>query len=199
MWFLGSVLFFVLFGSAGSMTPDIQDIIKKPGDDVTLMCRDPEFKKDTAILEWRREDSEILFLFRDGRLSPYDADKSYRNRVFLNDSQMKDEDLSVVLKNVTMNDTGTYKCRVLQHSGPHREMKTISTVRLSVDPPGDPSPGDEGGLSPGVLIRIVLAVLLVVVPAVVLWISKKKKGPNQSSSGSNNQQEFELDRLNSDS
>ncbi|XP_023821675.1 uncharacterized protein LOC101161702 isoform X16 [Oryzias latipes] len=169
MWFLCSVLLFLLFGSAGSMTPGIQNITATPGVDVTLMCRDPEYKKDTTILEWSREDSEILFVFRDGRPSPAAQHESFRNRVFLNDSQMKDGDLSVVLKNLTMNDTGTYKCRFIHES--FYSLVLISTIHLSVVPPGDPSPGDEGGLSPGVLIRIVLSVLLVV----VLWISKKKK------------------------
>uniref|UniRef100_A0A3P9JT47 Ig-like domain-containing protein n=1 Tax=Oryzias latipes TaxID=8090 RepID=A0A3P9JT47_ORYLA len=121
-----------------------KNIVKKPGDDVTLMCRDPEYKKEIlTVLEWRRNDSEILFVFRDGQPSPSVTHESFRNRVFLNESQMKDGDLSVVLKNVTMNDSGTYVCRVRHEYDPQRELKLISTVRLSVVPPGDPSPGEQ--------------------------------------------------------
>ncbi|XP_023821687.1 myelin protein P0-like isoform X2 [Oryzias latipes] len=188
MWFLCSVLL-LLCGSAESTTPDIQ-IKKKPGDNVTLMCEDPEYKKDSSLLEWRRNDSKILFLFKDGRPSPYDPHESFRNRVFLNDSQMKDGNLSVVLKNVTMNDTGTYQCNVTHEN--KDPLKLISTVHLSVVP--------SGGLSHGGIIGIVLSVLAAAVVLVVgLWNSKKKKGPNQSSRGSNNQQDIELGRLNSDS
>uniref|UniRef100_A0A3P9IHG6 Ig-like domain-containing protein n=1 Tax=Oryzias latipes TaxID=8090 RepID=A0A3P9IHG6_ORYLA len=123
-----------------SSPADKQIIRKNPGDDVTLMCEDPEFKK-IRLLSWRREDSKIVFMFRDGRPSPSDQHDSYRNRVFLKDSErMKDGDLSVVLKNVRMKDNGTYECRVLHVNGSHREMKTISTVRLFVVTPDVPSP-----------------------------------------------------------
>uniref|UniRef100_A0A3P9JQB7 Ig-like domain-containing protein n=1 Tax=Oryzias latipes TaxID=8090 RepID=A0A3P9JQB7_ORYLA len=115
----------------------IQIIRKKPGDDVTLMCRDPEYMEDSSLLEWRRKDSKILFLFKDGRPFPYDTHESFRNRVFLKDSQVKDGDLSVVLKNVTMKDTGTYECRVIHENDPQRKLILISTIRLSVVPPGE--------------------------------------------------------------
>uniref|UniRef100_A0A3P9JQK7 Ig-like domain-containing protein n=1 Tax=Oryzias latipes TaxID=8090 RepID=A0A3P9JQK7_ORYLA len=129
-----------------SSPADKQIIRKNPGDDVTLMCEDPEFKK-IRLLSWRREDSKIVFMFRDGRPSPSDQHDSYRNRVFLKDSErMKDGDLSVVLKNVRMKDNGTYECRVLHVNGSHREMKTISTVRLFVVTPDVPSPVQEGSL-----------------------------------------------------
>uniref|UniRef100_A0A8C7WWI6 Ig-like domain-containing protein n=1 Tax=Oryzias sinensis TaxID=183150 RepID=A0A8C7WWI6_9TELE len=167
----------------------IQIIRKKPGDDVTLMCRDPEYMEDSSLLEWRRKDSKILFLFKDGRPFPYDTHESFRNRVFLKDSQVKDGDLSVVLKNVTMKDTGTYECRVIHENDPQRKLILISTIHLSVDLP------EQGGLIAGGITGIVLAVLI---PAAGLWIYRKKKGPKKSFSGSNNQQDPEQDFLNPD-
>uniref|UniRef100_A0A3P9IL18 Ig-like domain-containing protein n=1 Tax=Oryzias latipes TaxID=8090 RepID=A0A3P9IL18_ORYLA len=123
-----------------SSPADEQNITARPGDDVTLMCRDPEYEK-ISLLEWRRKDSEILFVFRDGRPLPAVTHEFYENRVFLNDRQMKDGDLSVVLKNVTMNDTGTYECKIRHENDPPLDpLQLSSTIHLSVVPPGPSAP-----------------------------------------------------------
>uniref|UniRef100_A0A3B3BNT4 Ig-like domain-containing protein n=1 Tax=Oryzias melastigma TaxID=30732 RepID=A0A3B3BNT4_ORYME len=97
------------------------------------ICRDTNITEN-FLLKWIKPNlqrEETLFLYRnDGILQ--DQDESFRNRVSLNNSQMKDGDLSVVLENVTINDTGTYECRVIHRDDSQREWNLISTINLQV-------------------------------------------------------------------
>ncbi|XP_024119907.1 sodium channel subunit beta-2 [Oryzias melastigma] len=213
MWILGSPLFLVLVGSSVSGTSDL-NITAGSGENVTLRCEDPNINQDSS-LEWNRTDLEKekhLLSFRSRGVNLDHQDESFQNRVSLKNSRMKDGDLSVVLENVKINDSGTYECRILQKNGSHREMVPISIIHLLVSPPGDERQqgggqdggGDKGGLgggqeekgtSQGVFVGVVLAVLavvVVVVVVVVLRILKKKKGSTQSS---DNHQDVELDLL----
>ncbi|XP_024143540.1 V-set domain containing T-cell activation inhibitor 1 [Oryzias melastigma] len=149
MGFPGSVLVGVLVGFyvSGSSDADLK-ITAEPGDDVTLTCKAPENMKMKS-LEWTRvdlEEGEYVFVYRNRGINLDDQHESFRNRVFLNNSQMKDGDLSVVLKNVTVNDTGTYTCSVMRENDPDREMILIGSVHLSVIPPGDKDGVSHGNL-----------------------------------------------------
>ncbi|CAI5660091.1 unnamed protein product [Oreochromis niloticus] len=74
-------------------------------------------------------------MYRDEQFDPDDQHPSFKNRVDLQDRQMKDGDVSLILKNVTINDTGIYRCRIVE--GVRQPMKLISIIYLSVDPPGE--------------------------------------------------------------
>ncbi|XP_026016801.1 CD226 antigen-like [Astatotilapia calliptera] len=124
---LCSMLMFVVFVSADQKT-----ITAESGQDVTLTCRAPN--NNIIVVKWSRADlgDEYVFVFRDGRCEPDDQHPSFKNRVDLQDRQMKDGDVSLILKNVTINDTGTYECGVFM-----KETRTLlKLLYLSVvDPP----------------------------------------------------------------
>ncbi|XP_035989311.1 coxsackievirus and adenovirus receptor homolog [Fundulus heteroclitus] len=109
----------------------------EPGDNVTLPCRAAE-NKDVIVVEWSRTDLEsdhYVLLYRDSQFDPEGQPPSFRNRVDLLD--VKNGDVSLVLKNVTTDDTGTYECRVIQGGNNRRKIqdtKPICTINLSVGP-----------------------------------------------------------------
>uniref|UniRef100_A0A669DGI4 Ig-like domain-containing protein n=1 Tax=Oreochromis niloticus TaxID=8128 RepID=A0A669DGI4_ORENI len=117
--------------------------VSEVGQDVTLTCRAPN-NNPISVLKWSRADrvgDEYLLLYKNKRFEPDDQHPSFKNRVDLQDRQMKDGDVSLILKNVTINDTGTYECRVTQRE-PNQErpsLKHISIIYLHVDPPGEQS------------------------------------------------------------
>uniref|UniRef100_A0A3Q1GVF5 Ig-like domain-containing protein n=1 Tax=Acanthochromis polyacanthus TaxID=80966 RepID=A0A3Q1GVF5_9TELE len=103
------------------------------GQDVILPCTVPN-NKITAV-EWIRpdQDPEYVLFYRDGHLDPDNQHPSYQNQVDLQDKEMKDGDVSLILKNVTMEDNGTFECWV--HQGRKKEL--ISTINLEVVEPGE--------------------------------------------------------------
>uniref|UniRef100_A0A3B3C9A2 Ig-like domain-containing protein n=1 Tax=Oryzias melastigma TaxID=30732 RepID=A0A3B3C9A2_ORYME len=135
MWFRGLVLILVLVGSPVSGTSSLK-ISAEPGENVTLRCEVTNIDQK-PVFKWNRidlQEKENVFFYRNNRPYLDDQHKSFKNRVFLNNSQMNDGDLSVVLKNVTINDTGTYQCRVLKGLSAD-QTPLISTILLLVSPP----------------------------------------------------------------
>uniref|UniRef100_A0A087X6I8 Ig-like domain-containing protein n=1 Tax=Poecilia formosa TaxID=48698 RepID=A0A087X6I8_POEFO len=113
------------------------NITAEPGQSITLPCRLPGNKPAAAVDWWIRTDlgSGYVLLYRDGRIDPGNQNPSYQNRVDLMDRQMKDGDVSLVLKNLMTNDTGLYQCRV-QYEG-SLDAELIRTINLQVLPPGE--------------------------------------------------------------
>ncbi|XP_039877569.1 programmed cell death 1 ligand 1-like [Simochromis diagramma] len=176
---LCSTLMFVVFVSADQKT-----ITAESGQDVTLTCR--AANNNIIILEWSRADlrDEYVLVYRDGHFVPDDQHPSFKNRVDLQDRQMKDGDVSLILKDVTINDAGTYECHVFMEET--RSWKFISIIHLHVVPPGqtggqekDEDKEKEDG-SVGLIVGLSVSALLLVVVAVVGFLIYRKHKQQQS-------------------
>uniref|UniRef100_A0A3Q1HDS4 Ig-like domain-containing protein n=1 Tax=Anabas testudineus TaxID=64144 RepID=A0A3Q1HDS4_ANATE len=110
----------------------------EPGDTVTLPCG-VHSNISIIVVEWSRTDleTEYVYLQRGSRSESINQHESFKNRVELKDREKKDGDVSLILRNVTFNDTGTYECRVVQRRTNHRkrsilESDPIITLKLTV-------------------------------------------------------------------
>uniref|UniRef100_A0A3Q2QEQ2 Ig-like domain-containing protein n=1 Tax=Fundulus heteroclitus TaxID=8078 RepID=A0A3Q2QEQ2_FUNHE len=116
----------VVFSSAGQI-----NITAEPGDNVILPCRAAE-NKDVIIVEWSRTDlrSDQYVLYRNNQFDLEHQSPSFINRVDLLD--MRNGDVSLVLKNVTTDDTGTYECRVVQGGKNRRKRSFLITDPICI-------------------------------------------------------------------
>ncbi|CAI5660616.1 unnamed protein product [Oreochromis niloticus] len=146
----------------GCTSQDQKNITAESGQDVILTCRAPNYTNQN--FNWSRADlgDEYVLLYRDEVFVTDNQHPSFKNRVDLQDRQMKDGDVSLILKNVTINDAGTYECVLMNGINQH-----ICNITLSVvDPPG----------SVGVIVGVVVAAALIVaaVAGFVIYRNHKK-------------------------
>lgn len=107
---------------------------------MTLPCQAGKDRIIT-VLAWTRADlgaDDYVFLYHDGHFSNIQH-SLFKNRVALKDKDIRDGDVTIILKHVTTNDTGVYKCVVFSRNGMGKaEPETIKVINLSVfDPPGE--------------------------------------------------------------
>lgn len=148
-------LFVVVFAEAQNT------ITAEPGQDVVLPCRIPTGKTIQGM-KWSRADLEEYVLFlRDERLDPDGQHPFFKNRVDLQDRKMNNGDVSLVLKNVTTADDGSYSCNIFNKET--KSWETINTVSLTVSGQtgGDKQDGSVGliaglSVSAGVLVAAVV-------------------------------------------
>uniref|UniRef100_A0A8C9XUS1 Ig-like domain-containing protein n=1 Tax=Sander lucioperca TaxID=283035 RepID=A0A8C9XUS1_SANLU len=136
---LSSVLTFLLLIVVCYCFSDLT-VVVQPGDDVILPCQ----AADSSIraVKWTRPDLEpdTVLVYRDGHLDPTYQHPSFKDRVELVDRDLKDGNVSLILKNVSSIDNGTYECRVAPAGSKRRkrgiiDSEPIRTVRLQVTEP----------------------------------------------------------------
>uniref|UniRef100_A0A3P9C4E8 Ig-like domain-containing protein n=1 Tax=Maylandia zebra TaxID=106582 RepID=A0A3P9C4E8_9CICH len=99
-----------------------KNITAESGQNVTLTCR------------WSRRDlkAQYVLWYWEKQFVPYYQHPSFKNRVDLQDRQMKDGDVSLILKDVTTADRGTYKCCVVHEVREGRKLAILKTEPISV-------------------------------------------------------------------
>ncbi|XP_042364109.1 butyrophilin subfamily 2 member A1-like [Plectropomus leopardus] len=175
---------------------DIQHVTAKPGENVTLHCQAPGhgygyqyLAHPYSSITWERPDlgpENYVFFSQSNRSVEQHQLPSYRGRVELRDPELKNGDTSVVLKNVRVNDSGTYECGVIDGTlacilG---EIPPDSIIKLMVIDSGEGG-GDKAGrimngritgqhvwLITGLSVGVLLAVVVVV--AIVCWMTRRK-------------------------
>uniref|UniRef100_A0A668VTK2 Ig-like domain-containing protein n=1 Tax=Oreochromis aureus TaxID=47969 RepID=A0A668VTK2_OREAU len=112
------------------------------GQNVILPCRAPNIDSNSkAVVKGSRADlgKDYVLLYRDEQPDPEEQHPSFKNRVDLQNRQIKDGDASLILKDVTTADSGTYECRVFRRTNRRKranlETDPISVISLKVDPP----------------------------------------------------------------
>ncbi|XP_035767834.1 V-set domain containing T-cell activation inhibitor 1-like [Neolamprologus brichardi] len=128
LWILFSI-FLLKFTSA-----DTTIVTAEAAQNVTLPCRTPN--NNIRVLQWSRDGlkAEDIFVYRNKMVDPDNQHQSFKNRVDLQDRQMKDGDASLILSNVTIHDNGTYKCRVFMEETRLWKVKEEETQRMEERP-----------------------------------------------------------------
>uniref|UniRef100_A0A669CI82 Ig-like domain-containing protein n=1 Tax=Oreochromis niloticus TaxID=8128 RepID=A0A669CI82_ORENI len=162
---------------------DQENITVQYGQSVILPCQAPNDKDSIRVVRWTKPglQDENVYLYQDGRFDPKEQNPIFKNRVDLQDKEMKNGTASLILRNVTTDDLGAYECLILQSAATISSNNHISIIYLSVvDPPGQPGGDTEDG-SVGLKVGLSVCAALLVAVASFLIYRKHKQQKNQDS------------------
>ncbi|KAM9424605.1 uncharacterized protein KZ484_003336 [Pholidichthys leucotaenia] len=98
-----------------------------------LECRAPSNSPVIAV-EWSKIGlmDKYVLLFLDGHYNGANQHPQYMRRTELRDRRMKDRDVSLVLKNATADDYGTYECRIFMREANRRKRSILGGDPVSI-------------------------------------------------------------------
>ncbi|XP_039908486.1 uncharacterized protein LOC120746969 [Simochromis diagramma] len=150
------------------------------GQSAILSCQTQN--KSVIVVEWSRPDlkNEHVLFYRDEQFDTDNQHPSFKQRVALRDRQMKDGDVSLILKDVTINDIGTYECRVFMRGTNRRkrailETEPICIINLSVSDLSGPPGGQERFRHIGLIVALLLFTSSLLLLGVVPFIHRRQK------------------------
>ncbi|XP_035771211.1 coxsackievirus and adenovirus receptor-like isoform X2 [Neolamprologus brichardi] len=167
----GTCIFFcsilLLAGVFVSVSAEHKSIPVQSGQNVILPCQAPNDKGSIRVVKWTKPDlqKKIVHLYVDRRFDLEDQNPSFKNRVDLQDREMKNGDVSLILKDVTIDDAGTYECSVTQKKDLSPYITTITVDLDVINSEGQTSLPVERSVSGsvGLVIGLYLPVVLLVV------------------------------------
>uniref|UniRef100_A0A3Q0R754 Ig-like domain-containing protein n=1 Tax=Amphilophus citrinellus TaxID=61819 RepID=A0A3Q0R754_AMPCI len=139
----------------------------KPGEDAFLQCQSLG-GGSIILLEWSRPElksDSYVFFFRNNR--PYEKyqHESFKGRVELRDPSMKDGDVSVIVRNVSIRDTGTYDCEITTRDKESVTSESKYSVNLTVT-----DSGEDRDKTVSVIVVVFVFVVLILI---VVWVIKR--------------------------
>ncbi|XP_044198183.1 uncharacterized protein LOC122974245 [Thunnus albacares] len=157
---------------SASAGPQPEQVTVHPGDTVVLSCEAPN-NINIGAVEWTRTDLQSYVYFQRGkRPLTQDQDPSFVDRVQLK-GKMEDGDLSLILKNVSSNDKGTYECRYKEIERKRWKRAAINGEPINIFELNVEAGNTEGGHL-GIILPVTGLIVLVVLAAVVGLVTFKK-------------------------
>uniref|UniRef100_A0A3Q0S754 Ig-like domain-containing protein n=1 Tax=Amphilophus citrinellus TaxID=61819 RepID=A0A3Q0S754_AMPCI len=127
-----------------------QDVQVKLGENVTLQCQ-ISTEETISMLKWSRADLNTdgyVYFYRNRRSYENYQHPSFHGRVKLRNPEMKDGDVSLILENVTFNDTGIYECHIaVRNSGRNTRAHTEISHFMNLTVTGECAPPENRLLS----------------------------------------------------
>ncbi|XP_037833989.1 coxsackievirus and adenovirus receptor homolog [Kryptolebias marmoratus] len=183
LFFFPLVFSILLLVDALVLPSSVQKIITaEPGDVVTLPCVVPDKNDFSRIMKWIKSGlnvDHIIFY----KISHFDEEiqvPSFKGRLFLNVSDIKDGNVSLTLRNVTTADTGTYECRIFDTTV--KQWIPTCIIHLDVGKAGDTNrsrrdQGEENKPTKLALICVLVVLVAVVVLGVVIYKCHQNSNP----------------------
>ncbi|XP_054912266.1 sodium channel subunit beta-2-like [Poeciliopsis prolifica] len=153
------------------------------GDNVTLPCEANDYRP-LEVVEWSRPGTEMEYVLMFNNPDLEIPEQRFKGRVDLVD--MEKGNVSLKLRNVKLEDRGTYECYVQGETKSNkRDMQPFNTVYLHVAPaappaaaPAAPPAAPPGGGHIGPVLKVV-AVVAVLAPLVGFVWKKRNVSPPQ--------------------